>query len=272
MPHTERLATTISLVMLGLVLSVVSVLPGRQMLLTVFGSQLTVPLSGLTQLAVVMIGLACSGADAVIDAHPLNRRRTLAFAAVFWALPGVLVMTSLLLVRELPWWGYRLPFVLASGGLLAAVITAQYRTVASDDPRLREARLSLNVLSYVLAAYFFVFLYGTRVRSVLSATSVLIISLMLSLELLRGRREEIGRSWIYAGVVGMLMGEATWVLNYAALDARAGGGLLLVLFYVMTGLAQQHLWGRLTRRVVIEYLALGLAALVFILLAFGWPV
>jgi intracellular septation protein A len=271
MPHTERLGTTISLVMLGLVLSAVSVLPGRQLLFTVFGSQLSVPLSGLTQLAIVMVGLACSGTDAVIQAHPLNRRRSLPYAAAFWALPGVLSVASLLLVRQLPWWGYRLALVLFSGALLAVVIVAQYHTVSSDDPRLREARLALNVLTYALAVFFFVVVYGSRLRSVVSATSIMVVSAMLSLELLRSPREEIGRTWIYAGVIGLLMGEATWVLNYSALDARAGGGLLLVIFYVMTGLAQQHLWRRLTRRLVIEYVALGLAALGFILLTFGWP-
>lgn len=270
MPHTGRLGTTISLVMLGLVLSAASALPGRELALTVLGSQLTVPLSGLTQLAIVMVGLACAGADAVIDAHPLNRRRSLAYSAAFWALPAALMVACLYLVRELSWWGYRLGFVFSAGSLLAVVIMAQYHTVAQDDPRVREARMGLNALSYALAVFFFVVIYGSRLRSVVSATAVLLVSGFLSLELLRGSREEIRRTWLYAGVIALLMGEATWVLNYLALEARAGGGLLLVLFYAMTGLVQQNLWGRLTRRVTLEYLVLSAAAVAFILLAFRW--
>ena len=266
MPRTERLGATISLVMLGLLLSSIIVLPGRQAVVRLFGTQMAFQFSGLTQLAVVMIGLACSGADAVIQAHPLNRRRSLEYAAAFWALPAVLMAASLIMVRDLSWWGYRLAYVLASGGLLAAVIVSQYRTVDPEDARLRESRLALNVLAYALAAFFFVLVYGTRMRSAISATGVLLVGGLLAAEVLRMPREGIGRTWVYAGVIGLLMGEATWVLNYCALDARAGGGLLLVVFYTLTGLAQQHLWGRLTRRVVVEYAVLGLGALGVVLL------
>ncbi|NLD71621.1 MAG: hypothetical protein GX649_02765, partial [Chloroflexi bacterium] len=253
MQRTERLGATISLVMMGLMMSSIIMLPGRQAQLTLFGSQLAFQFSGLTQLAVVMIGLACSGADAVIQAHPANRRRSLPYAAAFWALPAVLMGASLILVRDLPWWGYRLAYVLFSGALLATVVISQYRTVDPADARLRESRVALNILAYALAAFFLVYLYGTRMRSAISATGVLLVSGLLALELLRTPREAIERTWIYAGVTGLVMGETTWVLNYCALDARAGGGLLLVVFYTVTGLAQQHLWGRLTRRVVVEY-------------------
>jgi len=270
MPHSGQLGTTISLVMLGLVLAAVAVLPGRELAFTVLGSQLTVPLSQLTQLATVMIGLACSGADKVIGAHPLNRRRSPAYSAAFWTLPAVLMVACLYLVRELAWWGFRIGFVLGSGALLAVVIMAQYHTVDRNDPRIREARLALNVLAYALAVFFFVVIYGTRLRSVLSATGVLVVSGALATELLRTPREDVRRTWLYAGVIAMVMGEATWVLNYVAMESRAGGGLLLVLFYTLTGLVQQHLWRRLTKRVAIEYITLAVAGTVFVLASFGW--
>ncbi len=42
------------------------------------------------------------------------------------------------------------------------------------------------------------------------------------------------------------------------------------MFRAETGLVQQNLWGRLTRRVTLEYLVLSAAAVAFILLAFRW--
>ena len=75
------------------------------------------------------------------------------------------------------------------------------------------------------------------------------------------------RVWLYAGVVGLCMGELTLALNYYLLDVRVAGGLMLLAFYVLTGLAQQHLWQRLTRRVVYEYIAItagGLAVLAYL--------
>jgi len=49
---------------------------------------------------------------------------------------------------------------------------------------------------------------------------------------------------------------------------RPGGLLLLLVFYVATGLANQQLQGRLTRRVLIEYGLVTLVGLV-VLLGFG---
>ena len=47
--------------------------------------------------------------------------------------------------------------------------------------------------------------------------------------------------------------ELTWALNYTQLNTRAGAVLLFTGFYVLTGLIQQHLWQRLGRRAVVEY-------------------
>lgn len=271
MHRSGQLGATISLVMLGLVLSAIIALPVRGVAFTVLGSQLAFQLSGLTQLAIAMTGLVAAGADAVIQAHPLNRRRSLAYSAAFWALPSGVALAGLTIVRELPWWGYRLAFILLCGGLLALVVVLQYHTISPDDPHKRQAHLGLNVIAYALALYFFVFLYGTRLRSVISATGVTLVGTALAVELLRDRREGATRSWVYAMVTGLALGELTWVLNYSALDARAGGALLLVSFYVITGIAQQYLWERLNRRVVAEYVALAALALLFIVGVFGWP-
>jgi hypothetical protein len=84
---------------------------------------------------------------------------------------------------------------------------------------------------------------------------------MLSLELLRGAESSLGQLWLHAVAVGLMLGEATWALNYLNVDARVGGGFLFVLFYALSGLSLQHLWGRLSRQVVIEYGAICAAGL-----------
>ncbi len=75
-----------------------------------------------------------------------------------------------------------------------------------------------------------------------------------------------GRSSIYGAIVGLVVGEAMWALNYWQVTPTGAGLLLLVLFYVLHGLAQQHLTAQLTRRAVIEYLVVGTIGLV---IAFG---
>jgi hypothetical protein len=49
------------------------------------------------------------------------------------------------------------------------------------------------------------------------------------------------------------LGEVAWALNHLSLSGTAGGLFLLLVFYVITGLARQHLAGRLPRRVIAEF-------------------
>jgi hypothetical protein len=56
----------------------------------------------------------------------------------------------------------------------------------------------------------------------------------------------------------------TWALNYWVLPGLTGGLLLLLIFYLLVGIAQQGLQGRLTRRVLLEFGIFGVVALVLI--------
>jgi hypothetical protein len=42
-------------------------------------------------------------------------------------------------------------------------------------------------------------------------------------------------------------------MNYWQISSWSGGIVLLLIFYVMTGIAAQHLQGRLNRHVLIEF-------------------
>jgi hypothetical protein len=46
------------------------------------------------------------------------------------------------------------------------------------------------------------------------------------------------------------MGQITWALNYWRTDTLSVGLLLLLIFYVLTGLAQQHMAHKLSRRLL----------------------
>ncbi len=256
MPRTDRLGITVSLVLLGLTLSMLVQLPSRQFAFEVLGSELAVEFTGPVQLAVLMAALVCAGVDAIIRSHPQLRVRSLAYTATFWVLPSLLTLAGLYLVNALPWWGYQIILVGLTGLMLSLVIVAQYRSLDTTDPRYREMRLVLNVVTYAAALILFLALYGPRLRSVISATGVVLASSMLTLELLRSTEAKTWRTWFYAFLVGMMMGELMWVLNYYSLDTRLGGALLLIFFYTLTGLMQQYLWGRLNRRVVAEFAVL----------------
>lgn len=264
MPSMDRLGITVSLVTLGLALSLLIPLPPLEYPLIVLGSELTLRFSGPAQLAAILTPLVWGGVDAIMRSHPLVHDRHLAYTVTFWVLPSLVILASVILLQDLRWWGHQIMLIGFTGLALSVLIVSQYRSIDSSEGCYRAARLVLNAMAYVASLVLFTALYGSRVRSVVSATGVLVASSMFALELLRNTQGPIGRTWLYAILTGILMGELTWALNYCSIDGRVGGALLLLAFYTLTGLVQQYLWGSLTRRVVLEFGAvctLGLAAL-----------
>lgn len=265
MLRNDRLGMLVVLVMLGLMISGLVELPQRDLTLVFLGSELTLSFSGAAQLGIVLAGLVCAGVDQIIRGHPMVRRRSINYTMTFWVLPGLLTISSLFILDSLIWWGYRVLFIVIVGVLLAAIVFAEYHSIDPKDNILWPARWGLNAAVYLAALVFFVSLYGSRLRSAVSATGILAASAFLALDLFRNAEGRPSRIWTYALLTGLLMGELTWALNYCSLDARTGGALLLLAFYLCTGLTQQSLWGRLNQRVLLEYGtvgALGLATIV----------
>ena len=102
------------------------------------------------------------------------------------------------------------------------------------------------------------------------AQALLVVSVVLGLTLLRGAADEWRRAWVYALAGGLVVGELTWVLNYWAIGALGTAALLLLAFYILTGMAQQALQGRLTRRLTLEFLLFGGVLFIIILRLSQW--
>ncbi len=264
MPRVDRLGITVSLVMLGLLLSILVALPSRALYFWVFGSHLSLNFTGPVQLGIIMVGLTSAGVDALVRTHPRMHDRSLAYTATFWFLPSILVLATQVVLRDLGWMGLRLALVALAGFLLTIVMGAQFLTIEPESWRFRNARLVLNATAYVAALFLFVTVYTSRLRSLLSATAILLVSGMLALELFRIPPNKAWRTWLYAGLVALTMGQLTWALNYVRLDARVGGAFLLLVFYVLSGIIQQYLWRRLSRRMLLEYAFVGLMGMALV--------
>jgi hypothetical protein len=251
--------------------------------LDLFGSELALRFSGPLQVLILLVLLVCAGVDSLVQ-HPLVRtnsasRRTpasptdrspvpLPYRAAYYALPTTLTVIGLVLVHTVQWWAYQLAASALLGLVLAIVIRMQLGTHALDTRAHRAMRLLLNALAYTLALGLFGLIFGARLRSLLSATGIMVASGLLALELYRNSETSAWRIWLYATVTAVLMGELTWALNYTAFSTQLASALLLLALYTLTGLVQQSLWGRLTPRVVGEYVLVltgGVAAAVILL-------
>jgi len=262
MPRSERLGITVGLVWLGLMLSILVPLPSQEARLFVLGSELTLRISGAAQLAILMSLFVCIGVEAVLQSHPLNQSPQPTFHMALWGLPVSLTLLALLWVRKLDWWGYQMILIGLTGLALAIIVALQYQSLIPEKAPLPDWAVSL--LTYGVELAFLIILYGLRWRSVLSATGILVMSTMLALGLFHAPDQPRGRQWFYALLVGELMGEFTWALNYLSINAYVGGGFLFLVFYVTTGLLNQGISQPLNKRVLIEYgilTAAGLALL-----------
>jgi len=268
MLYRERASALATLVVLGLILAVFLKFPTRTYDLTVLGSPLTVNISQTALMAALLVGIVCAGTDSIVRSHPVARRIEARYSFVTWALPALTALLAAVLLPQAPTRLYQMAGFVVTGLVLTAVISAEYFTVDPSDRRYLSARLSLNAWAYLVALISFILIYSPKARSLISATGITLISALLALEFLRSAGRGFGRTALYAAIAGLCTGEIVWAMNYWRISGVTGGLILLLGFYVFTGLANQQLQDRLTRRVLLEYAVVALVGLA-VLLRFG---
>jgi len=259
----NHLSVLIAIMLLGNVLFRFIELPEQRWRFRVLGSPLDIHLTGTELLVVLMIGLVCTGANLILHGRPQLQGRPI---YISWILPGTVAgLWTFMLSRAtlLPVWIVGLGLM---GFVIAATIASEYRAASPDSPAYPAARLTLNVLAYLLAFALFALTYQSRSRSIITATATLLTAVLLSLDLLSVADVPITRVLIFAGIVGLIVGESTWALNYWRTNGWIGGVLLLLVFYVVTNLAYQHLLGRLTVFTLLEFAGIALVVFMVVLL------
>ncbi|HYP40193.1 MAG TPA: hypothetical protein VEX13_07510 [Chloroflexia bacterium] len=166
-----------------------------------------------------------------------------------------------------------------AGLSFAGVFWAQVRGADTSDRYFGLAQSVLNIISHLTAFLLFSAIYGLKVRALLSAPAVGIVTSLLIYEMLsrdatwhqalslpaEGRRTTLVLLSLAAGVVAS---QITWGLNYwAALPTLIGGAFLLVVFYVMYGIASHYVDHTLSRQVVVEFSMVAALGLVVVFLS-----
>ena len=151
------------------------------------------------------------------------------------------------------------------GVVISLIITAEYKAVSSSATGYPTARLALNVLAYLLAFVLFTIIYQSRTRSLVTASLTLLTATLLALDLLSVADVLFRRVLLFATIVGLIIGQSTWALNYWQIRAWTGGLLLLLIFYITVNVAHQHLLEHLNRSVLIEFAVVVIAVLIVIL-------
>ena len=117
----------------------------------------------------------------------------------------------------------------------------------------------------MLAVLLFGLIWNTRARSLISATVTLLAATGLAFDLLWAARAAPGRVRLLSVAVGLVLAQSNWAINYWRTDVFTAAVSQLLVFYALVGLAHQYLIGRLTRRVLIEFAAVMVLALILLL-------
>lgn len=269
MPRYDRLSILVSLVLFGLMISHVVDMPTRTISFVALGVPTTIYVSSRWFVGALLVAMTGAGADSVVRSHPLARDAGWAYGLALWALPCCLILFALIALPASPRLSYWLGGLALTGLLLSLIVIAQYRTVNPGGPGAGLAGWGLNVAVYVSVFVFCTLIYAARARSLLSATAIFLLGSGMAAELLRPNTPSLTmrRTWLYSMIVGLVLGEVAWALNHLSLGEVASGVFFLLIFYVLSGLARQHLRGRLAPAVIAEFMvvsALGLG-LVYIL-------
>lgn len=264
---SEEIVILLCLVLTGIVMLSLGVYPGRYVEFDVLGSPLGIRLNGQWVIAGLLFAMVAAGMHRLV--RDLSGRPHIApwYSATFWILPGLVTLAAAGSVpRQFGDTGPWLGSLIFMGCLLAIVVVAECGTVRLDAPHYRTARLGLNIANYSTALALYVSIHAFQVRSLLSATAVILVTFPLALDLLRGTEEQLKTTWLYAAIIALVAGEVTWAINALGLRALFGGALILLTFYTLTGLTQQYLADRLTRSVALEFATIAMVAIAMILL------
>jgi hypothetical protein len=93
------------------------------------------------------------------------------------------------------------------------------------------------------------------------------VTFLLSVDMLRELEIDASALWIQAGAIAVIMAECRWVLHFLSLPDLLAAVFMLVVFYVMTGLIQDSVTGRISRGSWTTYGGVFAIAAVFILFA-----
>ncbi len=273
-PPGDRSVVLISLVLTGIAVASLPTIPPLALSVNVLGSPLGLAVDGRWLIGAVVVALTAVGMDAIVRLEAGDDDLDTRFVATFWILPCLVALAAAIAVPRLygradGWALQWVASMILLGALLTVVVAAERHTIRLEDPHYRSARVGLNFATYSAALALYAAIHGLHFRSLLSVPAVVLVTFPLALELLRSSEEALSGTWIHAGFVAVILGQLTWALNLQGLSALRGGGILLIAFYAVSGIAQQHLAGRLTRRVTFEYASTAAVGLVLVGLSAG---
>ncbi len=178
--------------------------------------------------------------------------------------PAIALASGLLIIavyHDRRWW-FVAPVVVWLAILIGTI--ARALLTAPEGFTRDVARTSLTVATYVIGFIALAMIYINKYRSVFSASAVAVIAFFLLLQMTDGEHAALSRRVVYAVVGALIVGQATWVINYWSATGWTGGAFLLAVFYLIAGLSGAQLRDRVQMFDVVEFGGVALAAIAIV--------
>ncbi|HEY7295679.1 MAG TPA: hypothetical protein VH916_11605 [Dehalococcoidia bacterium] len=223
-------------------------------------------LTGAAPILFVLPIVAALGLDGILRSHPIGRLRGSVDAAVHLLLPSAFVVAAALFFRYVTvgYWGVLAS--LATGAMFALICYAEYATLDVDDAN-GVPRTVLLVAAYAGLYGLLAALYAYDLSAPAAALLCGLAAAIFAVELFRDADLTAADRALYSGVAGFVVAQVRWSMQFVRLDGLLAALLLLLVFYMIVGLALAALARRLDRRVATEYGAVAAAVLLVIVVA-----
>jgi hypothetical protein len=260
------------LVVIGLCASFTLLLPSRE--LSIGGH--TLLLSGRTVLGLILIGLTCTGVEAIVTEASYHQHPSTCHAGesptpfaqpsvLAWILPTALVAAAWALLNNSASTSIRVIGVLLTGTGLTALVVAEYYLFILTNHLRGVLDLSLRLITYLIATLLYVAIGQGIPAGWLTTLIVTLVSALMTIKLISDDQNPLERIWPLALAVGVAIGLGAWLSCLWTTTALMRALAQVILLYMLTGVARPWYQRHLTRHVVAEYLLVGFVALVLLI-------
>lgn len=212
-------------------------------------------------------GLAALAVDGIVRSNSRWDDDGPLASAVYTFLPSLAVLGAALFIDHAVGGYARQAAALLAAAAVGGIAYGEYHTVDFQSPLYGPMRLWLAVATYLAAFALYAVVYVNDLPLWSAAISVGLVSMALAMELLRESRL-LGPSSLLAGfAIGVSLGELRLALYFFPLDGLLAGALMIIGFYLATGLVHHLLDHDLEFGTTLEYALVGAAATAAVVVA-----
>jgi hypothetical protein len=199
-------------------------------------------------------GLTALAVDGIVRGSPRWHGHGTFGSLVYALLPALAVIGSGFFIDHAIEGYARLAAATIPAAATGFIAWAEYHTVDIESRRYGSMRLALAVATYLAAFALYTVIFTNHIGLVPGAIATGLVSMALALELLRETRP-LGQSALLVSLaIGISLAEFRLALYFFPLDGLLAGALLIIGFYLATGIVHHLLDHDLEWATTAEYL------------------